>query len=432
MHISIVKDAAMLRITKNIIASFFVIILFSSPTLYSFFPINLFRPYDINLRPPIWCGENFQWTSWAEIGYKARGFNAHGQQVSSTNLWTSKQNALAMLKGFDSSSSITEFYIKDLGSPEDNGLRGTFHVDGDFKASGFGLAGRYHFPYDITFGIYLPVYDMILKNVKFIDQTSDTTTDDSTVKTELTSQLMQRVKAFDSDLNLTGWHQLGLGDAVFMGEWYRCFPQGKPVLKNVSLDARFGLQVPTGVKNNINEIAFVPFGLDGAFGLIFGGGIDLTWFDVFRGGVDIEFVYQFGNTRYRRFKVDQDQTEFLLLAKSMVHKDFGFTHRFNIYVEGNRIYRGLSTSLTYQFWKHGDDKLSICTNIFSDDIANTAQSLKEWTMHNLIFKVGYDFQDDVQSESSFKPQVSFFYKFPFNGKRAILCNTAGVIFTLNF
>ncbi len=422
----------MFKKTKKFLRVCFVVALFSSSSMYGIFPINLFRPYDINLRPPLWCCENFQWTSWAEIGHKSRGFNAHGDQVNIMQLWTPKQNSLAMLKGFDSSSSITKFLVNDLGSPEDNGIRGNFIFDGDFKARGFGLAGRYHFPYDITFGLHLPVYDMELKNVKFVDQTPDTTAEDTVVKTELTSQLVQRVKEFDPDLNLTGWHQLGLGDLVLMAEWYRCFPQGKPILKNVSLDMRLGLQLPTGVKKDINEIAFVPFGCDGAVGLIFGGGIDLTWFDVFRGGLDIEFVHLFGNTQNRRIKVDRNQTEFLLLAKAMAHKDFGFTHRFNLYLEGNRIYRGLSASLTYQFWKHDDDKLSICTNIFSNDIANTAESLKEWTMHNLIFKVGYDFQCDVSSESSFKPQVSFFYKLPFNGKRSILCNTVGALFTLNF
>lgn len=405
-------------------------ILFSSTT-YAIFPINLFKPWDINLRPPLWCGKNFQWTSWFEIGYKARGFS---DKNSVMQLWTPKQNALAMLKGFGSygSNSITNFFVDELGSPEDNGLRGTFIVDGTFKVREFCMSGRYHLPWDFTLGLHIPVYDMELRNVRFVDQTPDTTAEDNTVKSELSSKLMQRVHEFDPNLNLTGWQQVGFGDVVVMGEWQRCFPQGKPILKNVELEARLGLQFPTGVQNNINEILFVPFGNDGAVGLIFGGGIQLTWFDMLRGGLDVEFMHLFGNTRIRRIKVDTNQTEFLLLAKTAVHKDFGFTHRFNIFLQAHQMCRGLSASLIYQFWKHGDDNLSVCSNIYSNDIANSAESLQEWTMHHLIFKVDYDFQYDLCQDSSFSPQLSFFYKIPFNGKRAILCNTFGATFTLNF
>ncbi|MEX0940277.1 MAG: hypothetical protein WDZ41_02875 [Candidatus Babeliales bacterium] len=408
------------------------IFLCASKESFTIFGINLFRPYDINLRPPIWCGENFQWTDWVEIGYKARGYNPEGNEVNVMQLWTPTQDALAMLKGFNSSSPITQFLINDLGNPPDNGVRGNFRVTGDFKAKGFGIGARYHLPHNLTVGLHLPFYQMRLKNVNFVDLTYNNNAADMIVREELTSQLKERIREFDPNLNIMGWEKIGPGDLFFLAEWYRNFPQGKPILKNVSLNARVGFSFPTGIKKDEDDILTVPFGFDGSAGLLFAGGINLNWFNVFRGGIDIEFLTLFGNTRDRRIKVQQDQTEFLLLAKVPTYKDFGFTQRFNLYLEAYRVFHGLSARATYQFWKHSEDTLSVCTNEFSNEIANTAESLQEWTIHHVIFQLSYDFQCDISEKSAIKPQLSLFYKLPFNGERALLLNTYGATFTLNF
>lgn len=412
---------------------FFIIIILSlSKDAFGFFPINLFRSWDINLRPPKWHGQNFQWTNWFEIGLKADGYNPDGKEVNVMQLWTPTQNSLAMLKGFDASSPITQFLVNDLMNATDNGVRGHFEVTGKLKATGYGFNTRYHLPHNLTIGLFLPLYNMSLQDIKFVDQTQNFDAQDSKVKQELTSRLPEVVKTFGRSLNLDGWERNGLGDLTLWCEWWRHFPQRKPILKNVSLAIRSALIFPTGVKTDVNEILSIPFGNDGSVGLLFGGGIDLNWFDVFRGGIDVEFLHLFGNTRERRIKVQQEQTEFLLLAKVQAHKDFGFIQRFNLFLEAYRVWRGLSARATYQFWKESESKLTLCTNEFSNQIANTAQSLEEWTMHHAIFQVSYDFQCDIPEWSLFKPQLSIFYKFPFNGQRAILLNTVGATFTMNF
>lgn len=417
--------------SKNWLYLFLLFMSIVPTQLYGIFAINLFRPWDINLRPPRWCGENLQWTNWFEIGVKSRGID-HNDFVNEMQIWTPKQDALAMLSGFDSSSDISKYLKNVLMDPEDNGIRGNFIVTGDFKARAFGFSARYHLPYYFTVGLYVPFYSMHLTNVNFCDLTQDLTQEDIDVKKNLTSKLPEVIKMFDPSLDLTGWSKLGFGDTTLMAEWYRDFPQGKPILKNVALNARMGLNIPTGVKKDEDEILFVPFGCDGAVGLIFGGGINLNWYDAVRGGIDIEFVHLFGNTRNRRIKVDPGQTEFLLLAKTPTHKDFGFTQRFNLYLEAWRIYRGLSGRITYQFWKKGNDTLTLCTNIFPNAIPNSAQSIQEWTIHQFIFQLAYDLQCDLSEKEWFKPQVSLFYKLPFNGQRAIVNNTVGATFTLNF
>lgn len=408
-----------------------VLALYSQQTI-AIFNLNLFRAYDINLRPPIWCGEYFQWTSWAEAAYKIRAFNANGNEVNPGQIYTDRQNALAMLQGFGPSSPMTRFLEDILNNPENNNLRGTFIVNGDFKAQGFGFATRFHLPHNFTLGVHVPFYNMQFSDITFTDQTSAVTPEDALIKEELTSQLRKRIKEFDPSFNLHGWHKVGIGDLFIMLEWYRDFIQGKPILKNVALNARIGINLPTGIKTDIDDILFQPFGFDGAIGIIFGGGITLNWFDAFRGGIDVEFLQLFGNTRQRRIKVNYDQTDFLLLAKADAFKEYGFTQRFNLFLESYRFYHGFSARATYQFWKQSKDTLTVCTNQYSNQIANSAQSLQEWTMHQVIFQLSYDGQCDISRESLFKPQYSIFYKLPFNGERSLMGNTVGFTITLNF
>ena len=166
--------------SKNLLYLLFLFMSIVPTQLFGIFAINLFRPWDINLRPPRWCGEHFQWTNWFEIGVKSRGIN-HDDFVNVMQLWTPKQDALAMLRGFDSSSDISKYLKDELMDPEDNGIRGNFIVTGDFKARAFGFSARYHLPYDFTVGLYVPFYSMHLNNVNFCDLTQDLTPEDMTV-----------------------------------------------------------------------------------------------------------------------------------------------------------------------------------------------------------------------------------------------------------
>lgn len=405
----------------------------ASNDLLSFFPINFFRPWDINLRPPEWCGAPIQITGFYEGGIRSSGYNTCDDHVNVLQIWSGTQDALAMLKGLPATSKESSFFENVLMNPQDDGTRGhlSFFGDLDLLANAV-LCARFHVPHNITVGFFLPVLSMQLKNVAFEDRTQDITAEDIVVKSNLTNNFSQTLREFDPCLNLNGWKKTGLGDVAIMGEWLQYFPQPKEYLKNVGLNVRAGLTIPTGVKTNINDIFFVPFGFDGAWGIFFGGGIILNWFNYIRAGVDFEFLTLFGDNRTRRIKTQADQTEFLFLTKARVHTEYGFTQRYNLFFQAYQIYRGLSASVIYQFWKHNDDRLGLFTNDFSQQIANTAESLQEWTIHQFIFKVDYDFQCDFADDAWFKPQLQFFYKAPFNGKRSVGVHTIGAGITLNF
>jgi hypothetical protein len=401
--------------------------------LLGFFPINFFKPWDINLRPPEWCGAPLQLTGYYEGGLKANGFNADNQSVNVMQIFNSTQDSLAMLKGFPANSPESIFFNTILMDPQDDGVRGHFTVTGNFNLlANAVLCGRYHFAHNIMLGVFLPVLSMRLHDVKFTDLTQDITAEDDIVKENLTDNFLQNIKQFDPALNLTGWSKTGLGDMAVMGEWLQYFPQEKEYLKNVGLNIRAGATIPTGFKTDVNEILFVPLGFDGAWGLFFGAGIIINWFNYIRAGVDFEFLNLFGANSVRRIKTQADQTDFLFLAKTRVHTEYGFTQRYNLFGELYQIYRGLSASVIYQFWKHSEDKLGLFSNDFSTQIANTAQNLQDWTIHQFIFKVDYDFQSDIDDDAFIKPQLQFFYKLPFNGSRALVVHTIGAGITFNF
>lgn len=420
------------------------IVLSHIQTLFGIFPVNVFRPWDIFLRPETWKGSRWQCTTFFEHAYLAKAENPEGDSVNPLQIYQPTQSSISMLKGFPLNSDITQFLIGPppqapacpppggLGNPTDNGVRGHLKFMGDFDMHiATGLSVRYHFPENFTLGVHLPVYSMQVKNVTFTDLTRGNTPEDIIVRRCLTGRLNEVIERFDPSLNIKGWKATNVGDLVVMAEWIKNFPQQKSVLKNVMINPRFAVLLPSGRAKNENDILSMPFGCDGSTAIFFGGGIALTWLDFLRAGIDYEFWVQFGNTRSRRIKVQEQQTEWLLFAKVLAHKDPGFTERFHLYLDTPNLFCGFNAGIAYQFWKHNEDKLSICTNDFPQDVANSAENLKEWSMHHALFKVGYDLQYK-DPESAFKPQFMFFYKYPFNGKRSIMLHTVGASFSMSF
>lgn len=410
--------------------------IFTHKAYGTIFAFNAFRPFDINLRHPYWRGTSVKPTVWGEFGYKTMGFNDEHDSVNVLQIWNPNQSTIGMLQGFPDGSPESNF-LDMLGDPTDNGIRGHMVPTGkiDFRY-GTGIMARYYFCHNIDLGFFVPFYSMKLRNVKFEDLTPrGSNMEDMEVRDNLTSMLPEVINQLDPTYNINGWNRSGLGDVAIMAEWIDDFPQRKDFLKNVTLDTRLGLTLPTGLKKNEDDLFSVPFGFDGSVGLVWGGGIQVTWLGMnhgIRGGVDAQFFYLFGNTRQRRIKIAENQTDLLFLAKTEAHKDPGFTQRFNLYLQMYHFYKGLSAGFVYQTFKHSEDTLSLCNNEFPTDIANTAENLQEWEIHHFIFKVDYDLQQELSDEAKIKPQFSFFYKLPMSGKRAILSNTVGFVFSLNF
>lgn len=391
--------------------------------------MNLLQPYNILIRPAHTPGYHFQCFALGETGFASRNYDACGAVNSPLRIWNSDQNALAMLNGFAADSIIGQ--KRSALDANDNGVRGHFCVDGDLDlpfAAAF--AARFFFLENWSLSFYLPAYVMRLNNVVWTDLTQDQTAEDQRVKQLLTNNIFSVARECGCDLDLGCWHRGGLGDLTLFLEWERNFPQAKIFLKNVHIFWRVGITFPTGRRMDEDKIFAIPFGTDGAFALPFGMGIDLDFMRFFGAGGDVLLMHTFGNTRTRRIKTDIDQTELLLLQKIEAYRDYGLTQQFDLYFK--LFACGAMLKVGYQFVKRADDHLSFNNNTFSATIANSAEYLKFWTMHQIIANFSYDFGAILPDDFCVIPRVGAFLRLPFNGKRTALKSSIGFSFAIDF
>lgn len=405
-----------------------LLLLFASGTAFS---MNMTRPYNSLIRAETSPGYRMQVVGLGQASVSdAKGFDEDGCRVNVLRIWNGDQNALKMLDGFSDDSLIGQRRI--LVGANDDGARGHYLVDGDLSAQGFALSGWWSLPKGFSVATYFPFYFMRLQKVNWCEQTKDITSDDARTKEYLTNDFFNNVCTFGDGLYLGDWKHSGFGDMSFFVEWLGDFKQEKKILKNVRVNGRAGLLIPTGKCRDEDKLFALPFGNDGAVGAVFGAGIDLTFGTFARVGLDVELSHVFANTRCRRIKTNEDQTELLLLAKTEVLRDFGLAQQFTLYAELYRLWNRLSFKAGYQFYRHGEDSLYLFDQTYSERIANTANSLEEWTMHNLFLSVSYNYLHEDGEGSHVHPYVSLFAKIPFNGKFSALSNTVGVVLSIDF
>jgi len=396
------------------------------------FGMSLLRPYDVMIRPPLKPGGIFQAAFMAEHGFNDHGFNACGDHVNVLQIWNGDQDALSMLNGFPVTSDQGKLAILLAADGANNdGTRGHFKVTGDLNNNSFAVTSHVNFLDSWYFSAYLPIYNMMLKNVCWQNQTKDLSEGDQSVRQNLTNSFFKNVAALGDGLYLGDWTRTGIGDLVLMMDWQSDFVQHKPLLKNTRVNWRLGLNLPTGLRDDENKIFAVPFGADGAYGLIFGFGLELTYGCYVKLGGDVELQHLFGNTRCRRIKTNVDQTELLLLAKTNVYRNYGLLQRFNLWAKVCNFW-GCGLQIGYQFLKRVDDSFALRSQDFSNNIANTAISLEDWTVHTAVVKLTYDFAEYLMPEAKVRPYISLFSRVPFNGKRAAVASTIGGLIAIDF
>lgn len=411
--------------------------------LDAFPPINLFKPSDRPLQPdPLPC-----WSSQFTIGYegaiRVKGFRDDEEECNQVCLHSSdkvkkktnvlqiyqmEQNGLAALKGFDSETKPGQlsqlFNIND-----ENGTQGLFRPCAEFKIPmNLMFSQRFYFNHGLSFGLHLPVFVMELKDVHF-KELNDTLT---TCEQRLEDHLLRELREV-AGLRVNGWKRTGIGDLIAQLVWMRDYPQSKPLLDNVRVQARLGAVFPTGKKANPDELLAFPFGNDGSWGIQFAGGLDLDFCWALRGGVDVEFIYLFGNERCRRIKTVCNQTDLLFLTKLPVFREHGLNQQYNLYVETCNLFgSGLSLKTNYQFLKQNEDRLFAFSDRYDTEIINSAEGVQDWTAHSLILMAKYDFRKHFGTDFWCIPSLTGWFKWGFNGKRALLANTLGLQLSVDF
>lgn len=425
-----------MNVRKNILI--IAIFLGMTQSIDCFFPINLFKPYDMNILPEPAFGKKWQFTIGYEGGFNFRGyaqdeneeFDTFCRAMNVLQLYQIEQDALAMFKGFPQGSCL-ELFSQQFNVDDDDGRRGHLIPTGKLDVpANLMFSARYYAPYNINFTVFLPYYVIRLHDVCWQDLTDTVRAEDLRVRTLLTDNFVANVARL-TGLQLTGWERSGIGDLTFMGQWLENFPQPKPLLKNVQLNVRVSISAPTGKKTDEDLLFAFPFGNDGGVAIIPAIGLDLRFGQCFRVGGDIQLMHIFDSIKERRIKTNLAQTDLLFAAKIKTLKEFGWTQEFNLYARLWQFYKGLSLRVDYQYIKHFDDKLWLYSENFDPIVANTAESLLESTMHGVILNATYDFNYDSSCVFG-SPYINIFGKVGFNGKRAILGNTFGAIISFSF
>lgn len=392
--------------------------------------MNLSRPHDIFFRPSkppkdLWL----QFYSWIEGGLKQTAYTSDGHSTNVLTYINCDQDALKMLNGFID-DSVIEQTAAQLNGVVDNGIRGHYIVSGHLKVPvNVSLAWRMFFAHDLTLGIYLPIRSMQLTDVCWANQTQNNDYQDALVHNVLTNNFFENVYKLGDGLELGGWSKAGVGDLEVILEYMHDFEQAKPMLKNVFLDARVGLTFPTGVTSNPDHILSLPFGQDGAMSVLFGGYLELLYGTFFKLAVDVELTHVFNNTRTRRVKTAVEQTELLLLAKADVNKDWGIQQQFTLWASFDHFFKGFSFNVGYRYFKQGDSTVSLCNNDLSPFFANSALGLEDWTAHDVLFKLSYDWRHDY---NNCNPGLALTARVPVNGKRSIVSHTLGFMAWIDF
>jgi hypothetical protein len=393
--------------------------------------MNLLRPWDTLIRPPLDQSRSVQVALFGEYGFAAHAYNNDGAKVNPLAIWDCSESTLSMIKGFSPDSPQGQLASR-LSAVVDDGTRGHIVFHGEMMQASFAATMRAYFAKDWSFLVSLPFHHMSLKNVSYCDKTLSITEGDEDVKELLTNNLAQNVCRLGNGLSLGSWERTGLGDTALFVEWIHDFEQAKIFLKNVRVNWRLGGTIPSGKAADANKLMALPFGSDGAASIIGGFGLELLYGKNFKIGGDVELQQPFGNSITRRIKTDSTQTNLLLLEKVCAYKDFGINQRFNLFFQFFEVLGGASLKVGYQYFKHGDDFLTLNTLAYADATANTSRTLFDWTLHQAVFVADYNIGKHFDADALCLPRVSIFSRIPFNGKRAIASPTLGATFSLDF
>lgn len=410
-----------------------------SGSIGAFAPSNEFRPYDAAfslLRPR--KNDIFKLSVDGEYGARRSGRNWDSKHKNVLALHDDSESAIGMVQEPVNATASLIAAQKQINPSiiKDDGKRGNIAFAGKYSGMNVNVNGSYVLPFkeipgqfDVRF--YVPVVAKKISDVTFTDLTvDDTSLENSTVKKVLTDNLIANAKSF-GNLDLSAWEKVGLGDIAILLGWCNDYSQDKEFLKNVTLHAKAGLSLPTGAQRDEDKAFSMALGRDGSVGLPIGMGMGLDFVHHIRAGIDVDFLVLFDKTREMRLKTHDLQTGFLLMNKGRVTHERGLLWQFHLFLQAYRFVNGFSVGVDYQFVKQDNDRLNPRNNDFSFSLVNSVGSLKEWNVHNILFRAHYDFVQDSH-DVAIAPQVGFFYKLPVAGKNVIDTHTIGGQLVLNF
>lgn len=395
----------------------------SLSTLHGIIPLNVLNPYDIRLYMP--TPEEVQIQCTFEHGFRAHAFDTDGRAVSLFELWQPTQSFLAAILA---NPDALAHFSDALKTITDDGIRGHATLAGSLQYDAILLAARIKLPYCFWFNIFIPVYHLARQGI-FTPVAPGYSSDDELVYNLLMTNITETLDLLEISAN--SFSRTSIGDCAFSFEWMENYPQRKPWLKNVWLDMRLGFTLPTARNTDPVNIFALPLGNNGSAGLFFAGSVKVTLLHVGIFGADAEFLHLFNNSEQYRIKTTRDETDFLFSTVTDILYAWGTTQRFTLSYQ-TPSWDGMSLYTAYQVVKHGEDSIYLDNNSYSQSIANTAQSIQDWTIHEWWVSLYIDSSWLLPANSPCVPIVQFYARIPFNGHNSMAINSAGISIGLDF
>lgn len=416
------------------------LIIFGFGSLFTNVPHNLFNPYDILLYKPLAPGQRFDFGVVYEGAFRSFGFqtdpddrivgddtghsNVFRRPVAPLQLWHDSQNFCAALTGAAQGSPVASHasLLNIKGQRLDCNLKVSAHIAVPMNLM---LSARFALPYNLVVGFYLPVLNIALKNVTWKEHKKEEATTFSAHLDNFVDSI-ERLGKVKARLD---WQKTAVGDFSAVVWWHRYYVQYKEWLKGVMVSARGGAIFPTG-SHIRNEVLFdVPSGHGQGFGALFGCTLEMSFGYHFKLGIDGEFTHFMGSSDKRRFQTDRAQTDLIFLNSGPVHLDPGLRQHYTIFAKAGQ-WKGWSTMIAYQHTRQQENTVVPALARFDSRLVNDAESVQHWTTHSMAYFLQYD--PPGWEQGTYVPRLSFFVKNGFNGKRALLFDTAGVQLNMSY
>jgi hypothetical protein len=408
-------------------------------------PLGMFAPYDINIKVKKPAHGNLQFNLLGEKSYNVHGYatNAREDQtffVNPLQIYEPLQNVVSMYQGFDDNGAsvqtittpFTQLLDSIAGGPGggvSNGACGLLIPTANLSCGQIAGGLTYGLGQGFYISAFLPFCFAKLCNINWKYVGQNALFAEEQIQTELIDAFTQDALTY-FDLNVGNWSQRGLGDLTFLAEWQRDFPQRRLVLRNVQANIRIGISLPTAAPVNQTLIFPIPFGGDGAVGIPFGGGLNLTLGGIGEIGFSGQFWYFCSNERPRRIQTFPTQTSLLLPVITQTYKEFAIVQNFNLFGQIYSTSKRFSAKGVYQHWRRQKEKVIPLNMQYNFDVANATASIDEFTRHQFsIFGIYSPIRGDFKRMI---PQFEVFWKGSFGGTRAAIASTYGAQFSLIF
>lgn len=389
--------------------------------------------------------ETADWLSKFDASYAygsaSRGWNNNSNKTSLLNIH-GEQNMLYLFTNVvkQAATSPAEVHFANfLGNAINhsmtNGMFGQLEFTGKFEIHDFNLDWRQNLVWGLFFEAHLPIRDVTVKNIGFIDKSPDTG-----MFSKQNPDWKRGLNNLDTILANYGlaahnkrFSKTDIGDLSILVGWDHIEDDAYDFLKWIRIMFKVGILFPTGARDDVNHAFSVSTGYNGHWGIPLathiGFGIRRWLHFSVRGGA----TFFFDKTLQRRMKTHINQNGFIKLAKGLAEEEKGTLWHIGADLKLDHIFKGFSFLFGYSFNRQERDHLNprekccagnCCTGLasidaFDNSIVDSDSVLNQWYQHVLHFIWDYDFSVHGNMEDGkWAPRINLFYNLPIDGKNA--------------